>query len=89
MWNTSNHRIHIPKQTQDIKYLSERDFHSSQTILMINMTTGGMQKAVLVKEIGKPVQLGERSIPALGKGQVLLRVTATMSMSRFPYVFEH
>jgi Zn-dependent alcohol dehydrogenase len=36
------------------------------------------QKAVFVKEIGKPVELGTRSVPVPGDGEVLVKVAATM-----------
>lgn len=41
----------------------------------------GKQQAVVVKEIGEPVQLGVRDVPTPKEGQVLLKVKATMSMS--------
>jgi D-arabinose 1-dehydrogenase-like Zn-dependent alcohol dehydrogenase len=40
-----------------------------------------MQKAVFVKELGKPVELGEREVPSPKEGEVLVKVTATMSKS--------
>lgn len=45
------------------------------------------QKAVLVKEVGKPVELGTRHIPSPKEGQVLLKVTATMRMHNSPLPF--
>lgn len=36
------------------------------------------QRAVLVKEIGKPVVLGEKDVPIPAHGEVLVKVTATM-----------
>lgn len=36
------------------------------------------QKAVFVKELGKPVELGHREIPSPKEDEVLLEVTATM-----------
>ena len=38
------------------------------------------QKAVFVNEIGKPVELGKRDIPQPGEHQVLIKVSACMSM---------
>jgi NADPH2:quinone reductase len=38
-----------------------------------------MQKALFVNEIGKPVSLGERTIPEPKEGEVLIKVTSTMS----------
>jgi D-arabinose 1-dehydrogenase-like Zn-dependent alcohol dehydrogenase len=36
------------------------------------------QKAVFVKEIGKPVELGRRAVPSPKLGEVLVKVSATM-----------
>ena len=41
----------------------------------------GTQKAVFVKEIGKPVEPGSREIPSPKEGEVLVKVTATMRES--------
>lgn len=38
-----------------------------------------MQKALFVTELDKPVTLGTRAIPEPGSGEVLIKVTATMS----------
>ena len=35
-----------------------------------------MQKAIFVYEVGKPVRLGEREIPAPKAGEVLVKVTS-------------
>ena len=51
---------------------------------MIQTKMASTQKAVLVKEIGKPVQLGVRDVPAPEAGQVLVKVTATMRMYKEP-----
>ena len=40
-----------------------------------------MQKALFVKEVGKPVVLDTRPIPETKEGQVLIKVTSTMSKS--------
>ena len=40
-----------------------------------------MQKALIVKNIGKPIVLIDRAIPEPGEGQVLIKITATMSKS--------
>jgi hypothetical protein len=45
------------------------------------MVAAKQQKAVLVTEIGKPVELGTRDIPTPQAGQVLVKVTATMRTS--------
>ncbi len=45
------------------------------------MTQEGMQKALFVKEVGKPVVLDTRPIPETKEGQVLIKVTSTMSKS--------
>ncbi len=45
------------------------------------MTQEGMQKALFVKEVGKPVVLDTRPIPEPKEGQVLIKVTSTMSES--------
>ncbi|KPI34690.1 Zinc-type alcohol dehydrogenase-like protein [Cyphellophora attinorum] len=49
------------------------------------MVTAKQQKAVLVTEIGKPVELGTRDIPTPGEGQVLVKVTATMILPHDTY----
>lgn len=38
------------------------------------------QKAVFVRELRKPVELGMRDVPTPEEGQVLVKVTATMCM---------
>ena len=43
------------------------------------MTT--QQKAIFVREVGKPVELGERDVPSPQDGEVLLKVAATMRPS--------
>lgn len=42
------------------------------------MSTAQQQKAVFVKEIGKPVELGTREVPSPKEGQILLKVASTM-----------
>jgi hypothetical protein len=37
-----------------------------------------MQKAVFVKEVGKPLVLGERAIPEPSNGNLLIKVQSTM-----------
>jgi hypothetical protein len=37
-----------------------------------------MQKALFVKEIGKPMVLGERPVPQPPKGYILIKVHSTM-----------
>lgn len=44
------------------------------------------QKAVLVKEIGKPVVLGERDVPIPAHDEVLVKVTATMREHNLIYL---
>lgn len=39
------------------------------------------QKAVFVKEVGKPVELGTKEVPSPKEGEVLLKVAATMCKS--------
>ncbi|CAK1358341.1 unnamed protein product [Cercospora beticola] len=43
------------------------------------------QKAVLVKEIGKPVVLGEKDVPIPAHDEVLVKVTATMLLPHDAY----
>jgi Zn-dependent alcohol dehydrogenase len=41
----------------------------------------GTQRAVFVKEIGKPVESGSREIPSPKEDEVLVKITATMRES--------
>jgi hypothetical protein len=50
---------------------------SIKTGLVVNM-----QKALFVKEIGRPVVLNTRDVPEPKEGQVLIKVTSTMSELR-------
>ncbi|OQO12714.1 hypothetical protein B0A48_02178 [Cryoendolithus antarcticus] len=55
---------------------------------MISIAFTGMsttQKAVLVRRVGQPMDLGERPIPVPGNGEVLVKITATMILPHDAY----